>query len=272
MFYFLWVFLMQSSVAAPLGDARWVVVNDTVMGGVSSSDVRLDAEGAVLFEGNLSLDNNGGFTSTRALLEGANWSGVDGLRIRVRGDGRTYLATARVGGSGMGRLYYRASVPTVAGEVTEVVLSLDDFECYAYGRRVGGAPPLREAASRMDSVGFMLADKRPGAFALRILDLEPVSSGADEADLVPPVGNVTTVFAMAIEQGAPLYNDGQPERCADVYMTAIQSALLLGAEGLSDADRVRLGRALRDASREADPSTRAWMLRYAMDSVMAPSL
>jgi monofunctional biosynthetic peptidoglycan transglycosylase len=263
---------MTVSLSAPLPQASWVVVNDTVMGGVSSSQVRVDSEGAVLFEGDLSLENNGGFTSTRAMLGGANWSGVEAIRIRVAGDGRSYLATARVAGTGMRRLYYRMEVPTVAGEITDVVLPLDSFDCYAYGTRVPGAPSLREVAYRMDSVGFMLADKQPGAFALRILEMEPVRLASGQPDMVPPPGNVNTVFALAIEQGAPLYNNGQPERCADVYMTAVQSALMLGADGLSENDRVRLAQAIREASRESDPSTRAWLLRYAMDAVMAPSL
>jgi len=267
-----WIAAMTASFSAPLPEASWVVVNDTVMGGVSSSDVRVDSEGSVLFEGELSLENNGGFTSTRALLRGANWAGVDALRIRVQGDGRSYLVTARVAGAGMGRLYYRADVQTVAGGVTDVVLSFDDFDCYAYGTRVRGAPSLRQVANRLESVGFMLADKRPGAFALRIIDVEPISGRSVDGELVPPAGDVSDVFGLAIQQGVPLYNDGQPDRCADVYMTAVQSALLLGAQGLSDEDRIRLGRALRDASRESDPAARAWVLRYAMDAVMAPSL
>ena len=42
----------------------WYVQNDTVMGGVSSSELSWN-DGDLLFSGNLSTDNNGGFTSMR---------------------------------------------------------------------------------------------------------------------------------------------------------------------------------------------------------------
>ena len=36
----------------------WTVVNDVVMGGESSSTIKLNEEGHGVFEGNISLDNN----------------------------------------------------------------------------------------------------------------------------------------------------------------------------------------------------------------------
>ncbi len=44
------------------GSERWNSVDDNVMGGVSSSNGRILDEGYLLFSGNMSLENNGGFS------------------------------------------------------------------------------------------------------------------------------------------------------------------------------------------------------------------
>ena len=44
---------------------KWNVVDDVVMGGRSSSTVSLNADGFGVFSGDVSLANNGGFSSVR---------------------------------------------------------------------------------------------------------------------------------------------------------------------------------------------------------------
>ena len=52
-------------MAYPIGDLReWSVLNDTIMGGSSSSACRLTAEG-LLLEGNI-VEQGGGFVSCRS--------------------------------------------------------------------------------------------------------------------------------------------------------------------------------------------------------------
>ena len=76
--------------------ARWVAVNDNVMGGVSKGGAQLSGKGTLVFAGSLSLENNGGFSSIRTERKRMDLSGYHGLAVRVRGDGRTYWLTARV--------------------------------------------------------------------------------------------------------------------------------------------------------------------------------
>ena len=64
------------------------------MGGRSSGTIERTAEGTLRFEGSLSLENNGGFASFRSgRLDRLDWDldGSEGLEIRVKGDGRTYI-------------------------------------------------------------------------------------------------------------------------------------------------------------------------------------
>ena len=57
-------------------------------------------------------------------------------------------------------------MPTVAGEWTEVVVSLKDFTPTSFGRQVKNKGPL--SPDQISRLGFMLSDKQPGAFELEI--------------------------------------------------------------------------------------------------------
>lgn len=50
----------------PVSTQLWQAINDGVMGGVSVSRLRFDSTGYAVFEGVVSLENNGGFASVRA--------------------------------------------------------------------------------------------------------------------------------------------------------------------------------------------------------------
>ena len=49
--------------------SNWIIVNDDVMGGLSSCQMRIDDQGNGVFEGFISTENNGGFSSIRLNLE-----------------------------------------------------------------------------------------------------------------------------------------------------------------------------------------------------------
>ena len=40
---------------------NWLVVNDNVMGGISESNIRFSENNTLVFQGRVSLENNGGF-------------------------------------------------------------------------------------------------------------------------------------------------------------------------------------------------------------------
>ena len=105
----------------------WSVVNDTVMGGVSSGQLTMD-DGMMVFTGELSLDNNGGFASVRSPLidpeRASPWSRGKGLRLVVEGDGRTWTVEVRTGDPAGGWI---ADLVTSADGATEVTLPWISF-------------------------------------------------------------------------------------------------------------------------------------------------
>ena len=66
----------------------WQVVDDSVMGGLSKGNFKSDKKnGNLIFAGNLSLENNGGFSSIRSNQLLVDLSDFKGIKIKTRGDG-----------------------------------------------------------------------------------------------------------------------------------------------------------------------------------------
>jgi hypothetical protein len=106
----------------------WGVVNDTVMGGVSSGQLAL-TDGVLVFTGDLSLENNGGFASMRSPAidpqQAADWATRPGPRIQVEGDGRTWTVEVRTLDGDGGWI---APLPTSPDGPTDTELPWDEFE------------------------------------------------------------------------------------------------------------------------------------------------
>lgn len=155
--------LMQFDDGA--GEPRWVAVNDGVMGGRSQGGPEVK-DGALHFSGVLSLANNGGFSSVRTLGRSFDFTGVQAVVLRVKGDGRTYqlrLATdARFRGI---TVSWGGEFATVAGQWTEVRVPLATLRPSAHGMQLQG-PPMDP--SNVRELGLLLGDKREGPFALEV--------------------------------------------------------------------------------------------------------
>ena len=68
----------------------WAVVDDVVMGGRSDGKFELNESGHAVFHGNVSLDNNGGFSSVRYQFSQKDIAGHTKMILRLKGDGRRY--------------------------------------------------------------------------------------------------------------------------------------------------------------------------------------
>ncbi len=146
------------SYARPMQELR--VINDDVMGGRSRSKLMPTAAG-LLFEGEVSLSNGGGFASFRAPL--GLPPDVVALQIAVRGDDRRYrivLRTDEVSGTAQ----YQA--PFVAPRTwTTLRFVAGDFVARFRGRLVV-APPLRLAEVR--TFGLLIGEGQCGPFRVEL--------------------------------------------------------------------------------------------------------
>jgi uncharacterized surface protein with fasciclin (FAS1) repeats len=162
---------------------KWLSVNDNVMGGVSEGGFRITDDKTLEFAGKISLDNQGGFASIRTRSEDLGLDGYDTIALRVKGDGRTYYLDLRTSGL-FAAASYRAALKTQKDTWQEVRIPLKDFEYAAFGQRIASADLLR--ASKVQSVGFTLADKQAGPFRLEV---SWIRGEKDAATSTQPVGS-----------------------------------------------------------------------------------
>ncbi|MFN3199531.1 MAG: CIA30 family protein [Bradymonadia bacterium] len=245
-----------------MAELDWTVVNDTVMGGVSTSSVVMN-DGVLHFTGKLSLEQNGGFTSIRSQPLALPLANARALRITVRGDGRRYDLTLRRSDVPLRAGSYRVKIPTTE-KATTLEIPLSDFRPSSFGRAVHGAPALDAVPERIESIGFLLADKNPGPFRLEVLSIEAVP-GAEPRG--PGHAGVVADLRAAIAEGVPAFNRGEPGHCRLVYATALTTALGQGSV-LTPGERSIVTQALSTARRQSDTEA-AWTLRHAIDTVLA---
>lgn len=79
--------LVDFSATSPAPE--WYAVNDGVMGGESRGGPAI-VDGQLIFSGQISLENNGGFSSVKSSGHQFDVSAFHSLRLRVKGDGRNY--------------------------------------------------------------------------------------------------------------------------------------------------------------------------------------
>ncbi|MEM9303811.1 MAG: CIA30 family protein [Pseudomonadota bacterium] len=151
---------------------RFRVVLDGVMGGLSTGRVTQEAD-ALVFTGETSLRNNGGFSSIRALVPAGTMAGYDALRIRVKGDGRTWILGA-TGNPGRRGSSFWQRFDTDEGEWMTVTVPINEMVRQYFGTPIQGS--LRPSGVR--GVEFYIYDKKAGPFRLEVAGIEAVRAGA----------------------------------------------------------------------------------------------
>ncbi len=141
----------------------WMSVNDGVMGGLSKGGSDVSKEHKLVFKGEISLKNNGGFSSIRTSGKTMDLSAYDGIEIKVKGDGRMYYLTTRSSGRRM--LAYWSPIQPPKGVWTVIRVPFDLFYASYFGKKI---PALKLNSKKVTSVGFMLYDKKAGPFGIEV--------------------------------------------------------------------------------------------------------
>lgn len=146
-------------------DQAWVSTNDDVMGGLSQGSSSIIADG-LYFRGRLSLENNGGFSSVSTNVN-LDLSTAQGVRLKVLGDGRTYLIRFQSDAVYRERwpVNFGAEFKTTAGEWIEVFVPFIELTQSWRGRQLTEYTFNAQDIRRMT---LMLADKQSGPFELKV--------------------------------------------------------------------------------------------------------
>lgn len=143
----------------------WRIINDGVMGGLSTSQFALLNPHTAVFKGSVSLENYGGFASVRSQARRYGLAGFTGIAIRVKGDGKIYKFRLRNNRRFDG-ISHQVSFATQKQTWQTFRFPFSSFRPVFRGRWIPQAGPITGKDVR--SVGFLIANKQAGSFQLAI--------------------------------------------------------------------------------------------------------
>lgn len=145
---------------------EWEIVNDVVMGGKSSSDLSLNSDGYGCFEGNISLDNNGGFSSVHYKFPKISVKENTKVLLKLKGDGKNYQFRIK---TNTGDYYSYISLFTTSGEMEEIEISLNNMYPSFRGKQLD-LPNFEN--DYIEEVAFLIGNKENEHFKLLIDKIE----------------------------------------------------------------------------------------------------
>jgi len=142
---------------------EWRIVDDVVMGGRSNGRFSIDRDGNGVFSGDVSLDNNGGFSSVRYQFNRINTTSSGKVIIRLKGDGKAYQFRIKDN-----RNAYYAYITTfeTTGEWESISIDLKDLYPSFRGQTMD-KPNF--SGDSFEEMVFLIGNKRNESFKL-ILD------------------------------------------------------------------------------------------------------
>jgi NADH dehydrogenase [ubiquinone] 1 alpha subcomplex assembly factor 1 len=164
--------LMLTDFTSDSPDLGWYVQNDNVMGGRSEGGFE-QTPGELIFAGSTNT-NGGGFSSIRTQPFKVDLSNHDGIRLRVKGDGRTYTWQLQTNALYRdGRVSYWADFETRAGEWITADIPFSKFYPQFRGLKLD-EPELD--TEQITEFGLYIYDKKDGPFELRLDSVQAYSA------------------------------------------------------------------------------------------------
>ncbi|HKL02445.1 MAG TPA: CIA30 family protein [Cryomorphaceae bacterium] len=145
---------------------KWNIVDDVVMGGKSSGTFRLNKDGHGVFEGEISLENNGGFSSVHYDFDKIRTEEKTSIHIKLCGDGKDYQFRIKADSDDS---YYFIFPFSTSGEWEEIAISLKDMYPSFRGRKLDKPNFSKEF---IEEIAFLIGNKKEERFKLLIDKIE----------------------------------------------------------------------------------------------------
>ena len=146
-------------------DYNWYVVSDGVMGGQSFGELET-TKNSLKFNGEVSLANNGGFSSIRSPYQSKDLSVFSEVTIRYKSTGRNFSFQLQ--------RYepwylpnYKVLLENTQGTWKELVVNVMEFKEYRVGRYTGSSISS-EDLSRIIRMGLITEEKKEGPFEIEV--------------------------------------------------------------------------------------------------------
>ena len=140
----------------------WNIVDDVVMGGKSAGTFYLNKEGNGVFEGRVSLENNGGFSSLRYGFKSISTKQYTKIVLKVKGDGKSYQFRIKTKSSDY---YSYITYFNTTKNWETIELSLSEMYPTFRGRKLDMPNYDKES---IEEIAFLIGNKKPEDFKLEI--------------------------------------------------------------------------------------------------------
>lgn len=144
------------------GTSQWFVVDDVVMGGRSSGNLFINKDGHGVFSGEISLENNGGFSSIRLRIPPMETQSTSKVLLKIKGDGKSYQFRVK---SNVRDYYSYVISFATSGSWETIEIPLNSMYPSFRGRTLN-RPNF--SASQIEEIAFLIANKVPESFQLEI--------------------------------------------------------------------------------------------------------
>lgn len=163
------LFLMQTQLIFDFDHKttieNWKIVDDVVMGGRSNGRFSIDKDGNGVFWGNVSLENNGGFSSVQYSLN-MKASKDSKVSIRLKGDGKDYQFRIK---SNRNTYYSYITSFKTSGDWETIVINLKDLYPSFRGQ-VMNMPNF--TGNSIEEIVFLIGNKKNESFSLLLDKIE----------------------------------------------------------------------------------------------------
>lgn len=145
---------------------NWKIVDDVVMGGKSNGNFNLNEDGFGHFWGEVSLENNGGFSSVRYRFKSKKLNSKTKIVLTVKGDKKTYQFRLK----NKRRNYYSYIYNfNTNGEWQTIEFLLSDLSPSFRGRKLN---QKNFNHNQIEELAFLIANKKNENFNLLIDKIE----------------------------------------------------------------------------------------------------
>ena len=144
----------------------WVVVNDGVMGGLSSGQAFME-DNSIRFTGTVSLENNGGFASIRSRRVQIDLQGAEEIEIRYKLTGVDFAFQLNQ----FNRFWYpnyKYPLPKTGDEWVTVTIPIDSMRQSQVGNYTGRTFETANKRRPIIQVGFISDEKKENDYSLEV--------------------------------------------------------------------------------------------------------
>lgn len=142
--------------------SAWKIVDDVVMGGRSNGFFKLNEEGSGLFYGEISLKNNGGFSSVRYSFDKLDISAYTKVILKIKGDRKDYQFRVKDDNS---QYYSFVKKFDTTGDWQTIEISFEEMYPAFRGRKLN---IQNFTSTTLAQIAFLIGNKKEEVFQLEI--------------------------------------------------------------------------------------------------------